>query len=203
MKSIFEILKVILPAIITGIFTFFITKYTYNKNRPLDKLEIAYNRVYYPIYRLIATNNNDINEIIQKSEIYLVKYDKYVDRSTKRLFIELCQCDKEAKKKSIFKNFKDNICNRSNYMRRRLGYLDPNFWQLYKSSNSNTKSLFRISIELCLLYIFIVLCGITQDIDAVNGVYIFSLTIFLCIIIIIVFEIVWCFLRTIYYKIRK
>lgn len=36
----------ILPAIIAGFFTFYITKYTYSKNQPLDKLEIAYNNIY-------------------------------------------------------------------------------------------------------------------------------------------------------------
>ena len=47
---ILELLKVVLPVVITGLFTFFVTKYTYSKNIPLDKLEITYNRVYYPIY---------------------------------------------------------------------------------------------------------------------------------------------------------
>ena len=45
-----EFVKIILPVLITGIFTFLITKYTYHKNIPLDKLEISYNRIYYPIF---------------------------------------------------------------------------------------------------------------------------------------------------------
>lgn len=51
-----EILKAVLPVIITGIITFLITKYSYHKNIPLDKLEIAYNRIYYPIYCLITSD---------------------------------------------------------------------------------------------------------------------------------------------------
>lgn len=58
MEKIFDIIKIILPSIITGIFTFLITRYNYNKNIPLDKLEIAYNRVYYPLFRLIKDNND-------------------------------------------------------------------------------------------------------------------------------------------------
>ena len=50
MKILFEVLKVILPAIISGIFTFIVTKYTYNKNKPLDKLEIAYDKVYKTLF---------------------------------------------------------------------------------------------------------------------------------------------------------
>lgn len=56
METLFEILKVILPAVITSLFTFFITKYTYNNNRPLDKIEMAYNRIYYPIYKNVFDN---------------------------------------------------------------------------------------------------------------------------------------------------
>ena len=62
MESLMEILKIILPPLVTGTITFIITKYTYNKNRPLDKLEITYNRVYYPIYRLI--HKIDVKNVI-------------------------------------------------------------------------------------------------------------------------------------------
>ena len=55
--NIMEILKEVVPVIITGIFTFLITKYTYNKNIPLDKLEITYNRIYYPVYQLLYNKN--------------------------------------------------------------------------------------------------------------------------------------------------
>ena len=53
MKSFIEILKTILPAIVTGIFTFIVTKYNYTKNIPLDKMETAYDKIYYPIYNLL------------------------------------------------------------------------------------------------------------------------------------------------------
>lgn len=52
MKNLYEILKIILRSIVTDISTFFVTKYTYNKNIPIDKLKIAYNRIYYPLYKL-------------------------------------------------------------------------------------------------------------------------------------------------------
>ena len=37
-----EIMKIVLPTIVGGIFTFLITKYTYNKNVPLDKFELRF-----------------------------------------------------------------------------------------------------------------------------------------------------------------
>ena len=55
-----EIMKIVLPTIVGGIFTFLITKYTYNKNVPLDKLEIAYNRIYCPLYQLLYGRRSKI-----------------------------------------------------------------------------------------------------------------------------------------------
>lgn len=203
MEIIFEILKVVLPAIITGLFTFFITKYTYSNNRPLDKMEIAYNRIYFPIYKIISDKNisNDINEVVDKCKIYFVKYDKYIDISTKRLFKTLCNCNKDAKKKSIYKNFKGNIYDRNSYLRRRLGYLEPNFVQLYKYTTPGAKSLFRITIGLCLLYATLILGGITMNIS--NIIFTASVVIFAVSLVWIICELLWCFLRFLYYKIRK
>ena len=70
MNTIFEIANVILPVIISGIFTFIITRYTYSKNTPLDKLEVAYNRIYYPIYRILS-NENDMQKNMEQVEGYL------------------------------------------------------------------------------------------------------------------------------------
>ena len=46
MKSFFEILKIFLPALTTGLFGFITAKYSYSKNVPVEKMEIAYNRIY-------------------------------------------------------------------------------------------------------------------------------------------------------------
>lgn len=71
MEILFEVLKVILPAIIAGLFTFFVTKYTYNSNRPLDKMEVAYSRIYYPLYKIVSDKkmNDYIDEVIKKKQI--------------------------------------------------------------------------------------------------------------------------------------
>lgn len=204
MKVAFEILKVILPVIITGLFTSFIAKYTYNKNIPLNKMEIAYNRVYYPIYKIISDKNigENINEVINKSKIYIIKYNKYVDISTKKLFEALCNCDKETKRKSVYHNFKDNIYNRNSYLRRRLGYLEPNFIQLYKYSTPEAKSFFRITMGLCIVYITLILCYIATNIFN-TIIYIFTISIFTISCLWIILELVWCFFRFLYYKIRR
>ena len=94
MESFIEVLKVILPALITGIFTFIVTKYNYNRNVPLDNMKIAYNRIYYPIYKMIYQKYNDnmknLDKVIAKIKPYLDKYNKYADDSTTKSFNLLC-----------------------------------------------------------------------------------------------------------------
>lgn len=208
MDTLFEILKIVLPAITAGLFTFFVTRYTYNNNRPLDKLEIAYNRVYYPIYTLIMDKNKDIDDIINRSETYIKKYNKYVDMSTKRLFEMLSECTKETKKKSIYQNFKDNIYSKNTYLRRRLGYLEPNFIHLYKSSSIYSRCFFRVMIEVCVLYISFILSYIIIDIfkeniDQMNVFFYIPIALLFISIIVIILEILRIIALFLYYTIRK
>lgn len=199
METLFEIAKSILPAIITGIITFLITKYTYNNNRPLDKLEIAYNRIYYPLYKLIKNENiKDIDFIIDKSKYYLNKYNKYADRSTLYAFHSLCGCNTEAKKKDAYKTFKDNIHNKNSYLRRRLGYLEPNFLQIWKYLSKSEKSTFRILVELLCIYLFVFISDFFTS--KIQLVIIYIVSIFLIVIII---ELICKFIRVLYYTIRK
>lgn len=197
--ELFELIKVILPAIITGMITFLITKYSYNNNRPLDKLEIAYNRVYYPLYKLVTDKNiKDIDFIITKANYSLNKYNKYVDRSTLRAFHYLCECNSEAKKKDAYENLKENIYNKNSYLRRRLGYLEPNFFQIYTYSSKAEKSTFRILLEIILIYIVTLVSDFFTD--NIPSVLIYFVSVLLIIMLI---EIGCKFVRFIYYTIKK
>lgn len=200
MNVLFEILKITLPVIITGVITFLITKYTYNNNRPLDKLEIAYDRVYYPLYKLIKNEsiNKNIDLIISKTEKYLNRNDKYIDRSTLHAFRSLCKCNTETKKKDAYENFKDNIYNRNSYLRRKLGYLEPSFLQTYMYMSKAEKSTFRIVVEFCCTYLFALFGSLFTG--KVQSVLIcISATIF----IIMIGELICKFVRFLYYTIRK
>lgn len=203
METLFEILTVILPVIITGLITFFITKYKYNRNGPLDKLEFAYNRVYYPLYRIISDKNmsKDIDIVINKSSTYIIKYDKYIDISTKELFDELCNCNKVAKKKSIYQSFKNIIYDRNSYLRRRLGYLEPNLIQTYKFTIPELQSLYKIFIGLCVVYISLISCGVFMNRS--NVIYNVSIIILVLSFSWFVLELIRCLLRFLYYKIRR
>lgn len=139
--EILDILLAIVPTIITSIATFFVAKYTYDRNRPLDKLEYAYNEVYYPIYKFIKDKNNYNNVYVIRAslKIYFDAYEKYLDLSTIKAFNELNNCKTKAEEKSAYRKFIDNIYSMNTYLRKRLGYLEPNIFQLYKYSPTKDK----------------------------------------------------------------
>lgn len=200
MDYIFDFFKIILPTIIAGIFAIFNTRY--NKNIPLEKFEIAYNRVYYPLYKLIVDSdaNKDIDIIVEKSELYFLKYRKYIDISTIRLYELLQINDNNSKRKAIYQSFKYNIYDKNTYLRKRLGYLEPNYIQLYKYSTPSKQSVIRIMMELAFAYITILVATIP---NLPNNYYNIVLLVFSILLVIIFIEIIICIIRTIYYKIRK
>lgn len=159
MDTFIDILNEFLPVIGTGLITFLITKYSYNKEVPLDKMEIAYNRLYYPMYRLTRENSN-ISEVVGKSGEYLKKYGKYVDRSTivAYNFLYENQDDKNA-----YENFKNNIFAICLKLRRRLGYLEPSFFNMYTYSAPKEKALLNILFAVMVMYISLTFLPISMN----------------------------------------
>lgn len=196
--NIVEKLNPLIASLISGFISFFIAKYTYHRNVPLDKLETAYNRVYYPLYNIIKMDNIDAETAIEKITPYMQKYRKYVDRATIIAFNDLCRCETNAKRKAAYENLKNNILDRNSRLRRRLGYLEPNIIQLYKCFSASEKSTFRIIMEICVMYAFIIFGGVTQ-----GKVQNFFLLIVVGFWIIILSELTWKLIKHVYYKIRK
>ena len=197
MNIFIDILKTIVPAIISGVFTFIITKYSYNRKVPLDKMEIAYNRVYYPIYRIIYYNKKfnkmKIDTTICKISLYLNKYNKYADRSTINTFNALCK----YKDRQSYNNFINNIYDKNSYLRRRLGYLEPNVMQIYKYLSKSEKSTLRISVEVLIIYICAITINIVQNEFQMMLSYLFTI-----IIGVIIIEIIVKFIRFVCSKIK-
>lgn len=149
MNTFMEIAKIILPACITGMITFLITKYNYHKNIPLDKYNIAFNRVYYPIYRLLNTET-PTHELIDKVKLYLSKYDKFTDRTTHMAFQYL---EKNRNRQEAINKFRKNIFYINSKLRHRLGYLEPNILNMYKYSAPIEKCFVRIVLDLIVIYV--------------------------------------------------
>lgn len=159
-NSIAEIIWNLTPVFVTGIITFLITKYEYHNNLPLDKLEIAYNRVYFPIYRML-NENAEQKDIIEKSQGYFKKYYKYVDRSTLKAF-ELVEVNGTIDKKA-YENYKENIFSLNVKLRKKLGYSEPNVFFMYKYLPKSDKRLLRFMLEIAFLYIMIFLYAVIDN----------------------------------------
>lgn len=151
MSTALEIVKIISPACITGLITFIATKFNYDKNIPIDKLEITFNKVYYPIYRLLKYSSEDKLKIIDICNTYFEKYDKYFDPSTIVAFKYLKNNPNHSK---AYTKFQDNIYGINSKLRRRLGYLESNMFGIYAYSAPKEKRLFRIIMEVVILCIF-------------------------------------------------
>lgn len=136
METVQRVFLDLLPLIVSNLFTFYLTKYTWHKNRPIDKAEIAYNRIYYPLYCFVR--NQKFKEIDQeqfqkKINYIFMKYDKYLNSITRYTYHEYEKIYKRAfsKQNRIVKNryklFQRNIFKTSEALRIQLGYPQANF----------------------------------------------------------------------------
>lgn len=89
------------PTLLTSVTAFFVGRYNNFQDRPLDKMEIAYNRVYYPVYRIMREDSIKISTVIEKAKMYFCKYEKYIDRTTTMIYQQLCECKDIEEQKSI------------------------------------------------------------------------------------------------------
>lgn len=192
MEILYEIIKILLPCL--G--TFLITYYTCRKNVPLQKYEIAYNRIYYPICCLIR-NKEKPETIIEKSEFYIKKYDKYVDRSTVIAYKNLKEALKYGSAKKEQTNFENNIYKIDSTLRKSLGYLEINLLSRYEYFTSIEKSVMRIGVET------IILCFIPLIAIFIPSLYTLMATLLIVILAIFVLEILALGVKILVLKIKN
>ena len=158
--TVMELLKVILPSLFTGVLSFLVARYTSNKNMPLDKLEITYNQVYFPIYRLISEGKS-IEEIKVKSEKYMRDNFKYVNETTWKAFKYLDDA-RGAEVQKAYANFKDNIRKMNAKLRKKLGYLEVDLIAQYTYLSAFEKNVYRLLGELTVAYLFLGVVMVTN-----------------------------------------
>lgn len=182
MEGIYEIIKVIIPVIITGFVTYWVTKY----NRcPTDKIEVAYNRIYYPLMKVIKNSEGKNNELIlEETKKRLQKYNKYASRTTIAA-CKLLEDNIDSKNaKNCLRLLEDDIYKYNSKFRRMLGYPEPMFIFMYKYLSSYNKALFTFYISLSICVSAIYVYGILEAFPAITKVllYIIIIGIFiLCI----------------------
>ncbi len=161
METIIELCKEIVPILLTGVITFFITKYTHNRSAPLDKMEIAYRRIYYPLYRMLRGKKySEINqeELRTKMDKLLVKYDKYVSQSTRLTYEDYVKCvDAKKVSKKHLEKFQSNIVEYNSKLRYILGYPQSSMWEVYIYLNKRNKRLINICACAVIIYVLAIL----------------------------------------------
>lgn len=190
-----EIFKMIIPVILSCMATLIITNYSFRKNRPLENYKIAYDRVYYPIYRIIKDTNTCMEVKIEKIDNYINKYEKYIDRSTIKSFKYL----KKIPDKTSYQNFCNNIDKLCSILRINLGYLEPSNFRMYKYSPTGDKRFFRMIMEVLFLF-YAVIFPETFEIQIVSTICYYIMIFIIVIIIIELMFILWnVFLKIIEY----
>lgn len=145
-----------------------------------------------------------MDEVIRKSEIYFEKYDKYVDISTKRSYLQLRNC-KEVEKEALYQIFRDNIYDRHSFLRRRLGYLEPNFLKQYKYFTSTAKFEIRIAIMSLILNFAVIICVVTiNNFGIVYHIFLFmGVLLFVFILLDSARYFISRLMKKIYYKMKR
>lgn len=164
MKTIvIELIKLAFPTVLGFVLSWILN----NRQKPNENLEIAYNRVYYPLYRLIQNNkpddNIDYNEIAKNIASKIIRYEKYFNPTTLKVYKQFEKAiEDNYNVKNIYILLKENIYSQNTYLRRVLGYLTPNIFQTYYNSSQKDKLCFRFIIYISILYVLIAFYSVLQ-----------------------------------------
>lgn len=187
------------PTLLTSVTAFLIGRYNNFQNRPLDKMELAYNRVYYPVYRIMREDSIEISTVIEKTKKYFCKYEKYIDRSTTMIYKQLCECTAMEEQERIYSSFCDNIHDNCIYLRKKLGYLQPGYFRIYQYLPIKTKTLIRIVFEFTVCYF----CACVYAFVKIEKIQLFCLIIFFICLCAVLLESVFVFIRKAFVFIKK
>lgn len=188
-EQFIDFFMTITPTILTSVTGFLLGKYNYFQNRPLDKMEIAYDRVYYPIERIIGEKSIKISTVIDRTKIYFLKYEKYIDKSTLMVYKQLCKCKDEEEQQSIYDSFRNNIHNECIFLRKKLGYLQPGYLQIYLYLPTDIKKVMRLLLEFSICYFSACVFSVVK-IDNIKMVCLVVFAVSLCAVLVEVIYII-------------
>jgi len=165
-EKILDVCKEVIPILLTGVITFLVTRYTQNRSVPLDKMEMSYNRIYYPLYKMLRNKKyKEINqsELRKKMDDILKKYDKYISQSTRNVYYDYIKNqDTDRPNKACFQNFQNNIMLYNSKLRYYLGYPQAPLWEMYWYIDKRSKRVFNVGLGIILLYIILMLQEIVE-----------------------------------------
>jgi hypothetical protein len=188
-EQFIDFFMTITPTILTSVTGFLLGKYNHFQNRPLDKMEIAYDRVYYPIERIMREKSIKISTVIDRAKIYFLKYEKYIDKSTVMIYKQLCKCKDEEEQQSIYDSFRNNIHNECIFLRKKLGYLQPGYLQIYLYLPTDIKRVIRLLLEFSICYFSACVFSVVK-IDNIKMVCLVVFAVSLCAVLVEVIYII-------------
>lgn len=149
-----NLIKTIIPQLIIIFATNIITRYF--QKQPNEKLEISYNRIYYPLFKIIMNNKGkkddeiDYIKVRDELKLRLDKYHKYADRTTINAFNQFDLSIKNNHQKQTIRIYKniiyDNIVGENCKLRKILGYPEPSIFKNYIYLSNKNKLYFNYAI---------------------------------------------------------
>lgn len=181
---------------IVALVTYLISKF---KNPKASRnLEIAYDNIYYPLYKTLRDNKqNSISKekIIEFRDFFrdiIETNDKYVDQTTINVFNQLndaISSNNEYKIREIYEGrLWDNINNNNNKLRHILGYLQPNIFQLYKYSSPKARFVLSFILLIIVGFICIQIAFMMRNVEIVFN---FLMYILMTVITLLLINMIW------------
>lgn len=180
-----ELLKIIIPAIVS----YFVARWSFRQSSPKDKLEMAYDEIYFPLYQLMKEQDEDNIKytcIYSAAQVYLKKYYKYANKTTLMAYINFKKAIASGQQKCIsvsYDKLYDNIYNQNTYLRFQLGYLEPSYFALYQYLPKNKQYRIRNCLYFLVLYGTLIIQSIFGTIAGVTKIVLIIIPICLAIFI--------------------
>lgn len=154
--TIFNIIKDLLPPIITGAITYLITKYAAGWRKPIDKIEIAYDRVYYPIFEFMkkAGSEKKYCDIVDFCNDKILEHKKYFSQRT-IVLVKNFERSNENTKEENYDLLYNNIRDWNVSCRKILGYPEEEFGN-YRYLTNISKMILALMVGCSCVYISVI-----------------------------------------------
>lgn len=148
-------------SLITGAIGFGIAMFQCNRSAPLEKMEISYNRIYYPMSLLLRSKSyKEINqeEVRGKMDLLLKKYDKYISQRTRYTYSKYLKAFEKGKKRKIkntFQDFMNDILYNNSKLRWKLGYPQASIWEMLNVLEWKSKLVLIIFVLILFISVIV------------------------------------------------
>ena len=138
---------------------------------------------------IIQEKSIKISTVIDRTKIYFLKYEKYIDKSTLMVYKQLCKCKDEEEQQSIYDSLRNNIHNECIFLRKKLGYLQPGYLQIYLYLPTDIKKVMRLLLEFSICYFSACVFSVVK-IDNIKMVCLVVFAVSLCAVLVEVIYII-------------